>query len=143
MPIVQSALNNAPIKRLGMKCPLDVFTGIQQDSHFFGLVRRNGELEILSLTQVRFRQINEFIMCKEGMEQVHRNFFISTSRKQKSAIDFHNRKTKVRPINFSEGDFVLKGLVQKKKKHTSFLYNGLDRSVSQNAKASTYSNSNI
>ena len=37
-----------------------------------------------------------------------------SNKKRKAAVDAHNRKTNIRPINFTNGDYVLRGTIQGK-----------------------------
>ena len=45
----------------------------------------------------------------ERLHEMHRDIVESTSRRRKNAVDAHNRRTNIRPVNFTTGDFVLRG----------------------------------
>ena len=43
---------------------------------------------------------------------MHKDCAKASDRRRKSAVDSHNRRTGVRPVNFGTGDYVLKGIVK-------------------------------
>lgn len=51
---------------------------------------------------------------RDSLEQLHRQCADNSSKRRKASIDSHNRKTGIRQINFGVGDYVLKGLLQRK-----------------------------
>ena len=42
------------------------------------------------------------------LDEMHKDVSEASSQSRRAPVDSHNRKTAIRPINFSEGDFVLK-----------------------------------
>lgn len=53
----------------------------------------------------------ELERLQEAFSEVHKDYATQSSRMRQKAIESHNNKTGVRPINFSTGDFVLKGVI--------------------------------
>ena len=43
---------------------------------------------------------------------MHKDVAVRSDKKRRSAVDSHNRKTNIRPINFTEGGFVLRGILR-------------------------------
>lgn len=113
LPIVQSILNNSIIDRLGKHCPLTAFTGLPQDSPLLAIKTNKGErIEVKNIDQVRAEQCMNLTKMQEAFFNMHKTVSASSDRKRQSSVDSHNRKTNFRQINFTEGDFVLKGLRQ-------------------------------
>lgn len=48
-----------------------------------------------------------------AFEGMHKNVAFRTTKKRQQAIESHNRKKNVRKVNFTDGDFVLRGVLQK------------------------------
>ena len=116
IPVVQSALNISILERLGNRCPLTVFTGLPQDNPLFSNTRKVGEtLEVHSLEEIRLTQRQNIRATITAPENMHKDVATRTDKRRKAAVESHNRKTNVRPINFEEGDFVLRGLIQHKR----------------------------
>eukprot|EP00171_Calliarthron_tuberculosum_P006432 IDg6432t1 len=116
MPLVQSALNNAVLPRLGNRCPLTVFTGHPQDSPLRAItVRRDDILQVHSIEEARAQQMIQTEKLLSAMEQMHKDVTVCSSKKRQAAVDAHSRKTHVRPVDFSEGDYVLRGVLQRQR----------------------------
>jgi len=50
-----------------------------------------------------------------AMDQMHKEVAGLSEKKRQSSVDAYNRKVGVRPVNFSEGDFVLRGVLQRER----------------------------
>ena len=108
--MVQGALNNCKLKRLNNKCPLELFTGHRQDSPVTAIATKvNGATVVHSLSDTRLDAIMKTLSLHDKLEDMHRDIEKSTSRRRKNAIEAHNRRTHIRPVNFTTGDYVLRG----------------------------------
>lgn len=115
LPLVQFALNNTKLPRLSNQCPLTVFTGLPQSSPLDAIKTRRGKkLTVRSLENIYSRQRQVVNSLHLSLENMHKQIELTSSKKRKSAIDAHNRKTNIRPIDFTEGDFVLRGVLHGK-----------------------------
>ncbi len=116
LPLVQSALNNSKIPRLGNRCPLTAFTGLPQDSPLACIKRKEGHVvQVQNFDEVQTRQAIAVERLQRAFESMHKDVAERSSKKRQAAVDSHNRKTGVRPIHFTEGDFVLRGLLQRER----------------------------
>lgn len=109
MPVVQSALNNTTLDRLGNRCPLTVFTGHAQDTPF------GGEVQVRSVEDIDKTQQEQLSHLLASLESMHKEVAQKSSKKRQQAVQSHNRKTKVKPVNFVEGDFVLRAIMQRER----------------------------
>lgn len=113
LPIVQSVLNKLILPRLGNGSPLKAFTGVPQDSPL-RTIKTNLEKQavVKSLKTIQEAQRLHIQKLQASFENVHKNAAKASSKKNKSAIDSNNRKAKVNPVNFADGDYALRGNVQ-------------------------------
>ncbi len=65
---------------------------------------------VSSIDEVRVRHLVGIDRFQNALKDMHRDMLTSSAKKIEAAVDAHNRKTNVRPIKFSEGDFVLRDL---------------------------------
>ena len=108
--MVQGALNNSKLKRLQDKCPLEIFTGHRQDSPVTSIAAKiEGTTIVKSMTEQRLESILKTSTMHEKLQDMHRKIAESTSRRRRNAVEAHNRRTNIRPVNFAVGDFVLRG----------------------------------
>ena len=106
LPIVQSVLNSTPVRRLGDKCPLTVFTGLPQDSPLTSVVYKKGEeLKTRSLEKVKAQQCIKSERLLKALEDIHRDTAEKISEFRRKAVQAHNEKTHIRPCNFTLGSF--------------------------------------
>ena len=115
LPVIQSILNNTILRRLGKLCPLTAFTGLPQDTPLASINSRLGKkTSMRSIEGIRSIQ-NEYVQkLQTALEGLHKKVEAESNKKRKSAIESHNMKTNIKPINFTEGDYVLRGVVQRK-----------------------------
>lgn len=50
-----------------------------------------------------------------ALVDMHRDFVVRLNMKRRAAVKSHNRGTGVRPVNFTERDYVLRGLLLREK----------------------------
>ena len=126
LPMIQSALNNATLPRLGNRCPQTAFTGLPQSNPICTLIKRNnGAVTVHSIEQVRMQQRASIADIQKALDEMHKEVAERTSRVRQRAVDAHNKKVGVRPVNFSEGDFVLRGVLQRERvKKPALRWNG-------------------
>lgn len=116
LPVVQSVLNNSPLQRMNGHCPLTVFTGLPQDTPLTTIKTKGTKpIKLRTISEVRIRQLKEFDALQSSLEGMHRYIKPATDKKRAASISRHNRKTNVKPINFSVGDFVLRAVSKKEK----------------------------
>ena len=116
VPMVQSALNNSMLPRLGNRCPQTVFMGLPHSSPISTVLRRdNGVLQIRSLDEIRVRQRMKIPAIQHSLDQMHKEVAALNNKKRKDAVDAYNQKVGVRPVNFTEGDFVLRGIMERER----------------------------
>ena len=53
----------------------------------------------------------------KALDDMHKAVVVRAANAGKRSIATHNRKTNVRPVNFAEGDFVLRGIYEREKGH--------------------------
>ena len=110
LPIVQSVLNNAILERLGNRCPRTAFLGLPQDTPLLSITKkRNKNIKVGSIDQVRAEQRVKASQLHTALDKMHKEVAECSDKKRRAAVESHNRKTNVRPINFTEGDYVLRG----------------------------------
>ncbi len=115
LPIVQSVLNNTILTRLANRCPLTAFTGLPQDNPLNSVKCQLGKkLVFRTVDSIQSAQREYIEALQNSLEGIHKDIAQMTNKKRKSAIESHNRKTHIRPINFTDGDYVLRGVVQGK-----------------------------
>ena len=113
LPIVQSILNNSIVSRLGNRCPLTAFTSLPQDTPLTAIkTQKKGKISIQSIENIESIRRDYISTLHAALEKIHKDIALASSKKRKAAIESHNRKTNVVPINFTVGDYVLRGLVR-------------------------------
>lgn len=110
VPLVQSSLNNSCSVSLGNRCPLTALTGFPQDCPILSIKRSSiGVVRFQSLSEKRFRQLEIMATLQQSLDVMHKHVASYTSAKRRAPVESHNRKTNVMPVNFTVGDFVLRG----------------------------------
>lgn len=113
IPIVQSALNDSVILRLANRCPLTAFTGLLQDTPLRTIKRSSGkEIVERSLNNIRYVNCVYVTELQNSLEVIHKHFDEFSDKKQRSAVESHNRKTNIHPVNFTKGHYMLRGTIQ-------------------------------
>lgn len=91
-----------------------MFERLGNHSHPQSITRRLGEkAEVLSLPDIREAQNASIKSLHSSLHEMHKDVSVRSTNKRGAAVASHNYKTNVRPINFSEGDFVLRSLLQR------------------------------
>lgn len=115
-PLVQYYLNNSILPRLGDRCPLTAFSGHPQDSPLSCILLESEETVIVqTIEDVRKAQAINISRVQDFIESMHRDVKERSDKKKKAAIESHNRKTNVRSVNFTLGDYVLRGALQRQR----------------------------
>ena len=103
---VQSALNEAPVRRLGTRSdgtyrtPLEVMTGIRPNR-----ATPSPTAHCSALSSEARKTLIESL--QESLEHMHRDVKTRTDKERHRARAQHNKKTNVRPVNIAIGDFVM------------------------------------
>ena len=93
-----------------------MFTGHLQDSPLTSITCKVDKIvEVHSIGDIRSTKRKHIHATLTALEQMHKDVAVHTYKKPRSAVDSHNRKTNVKPINFAEGDFVLRGILQRER----------------------------
>ena len=113
---VQTVLNHAPLKRLGLRNPkvpdvyrtsLEVFTGHKPVRPLMRARPIKRFWEARNDDELQLRQILDIKRLQEAMEKMHSHVTEAVSNIRARAIRWHNRCTNVHDTNFVVGDFVL------------------------------------
>lgn len=115
VPIIQSALNNAPSRRLGGRCALTAFTGFPQSTAFISIGNLQRSPEVLSIDKVKATQVLALERLLNALDGMHKEIKSASEKARETAIRSHNAKTGVKPINFDKGDYVLRGLLTRER----------------------------
>lgn len=123
LPIVQSILNTTIISRLGHRCPLTVFTGIEPITPLLHIKRsRNGKISNHSLTEIRAKQLLNVDSFLEKIDNMHKEVKLNVDRIRDKRRGNKNKGKNVLKCEFIVGDFVLKGSVQKYRQNKLSMY---------------------
>jgi hypothetical protein len=96
---------------------------LEQASH--STVNRNAKYEVCSIEAARLEQLMEMERSLAAVDNMHKHVDGLRSRANQLRVDAHNRKTHVRSVNFGVGDFVLRGvLARKRERKTSLRWTG-------------------
>lgn len=115
-PVVQLVLNNTLLRRLGNRCPLMVFISLPFDSSLTYIkTKLHDNVEVVKIYETRARQLLTVERMQLSMETVHKEVAESVSRSPDKIIEAHNARTHVRSCNFGDGDYVLRGVLQRNK----------------------------
>ena len=126
VPIVQSALNHAPSARLGGRAPIEVFTG-QSGTRPLDSLRHPETKEVLTLKDISAAVELEFQKLQLRRNELHSATAQIASNLRKQARDHHNNKVHIKTPNFTIGDFVLVGALQKSRQKLKVKWMGLRR----------------
>lgn len=130
---VQSILNHARLKRLGLRdktkpgvyrTPLEVFTGHLPSRPLLRALPITKYRHAQSQDVVKLRRLVNIDSMQSALEDMHRDIKYRVELSRKRQVSAHNRKTKLQPINFQVGDFVLVRRAAKKGHKLKFLWIG-------------------
>lgn len=116
IPLVQSTLNNSTLVRLGNRCLLTIFTNLAISSPISAIKERRGEtVKVHSLSEVRAKQLLNIQQLQKSLDDMHKDVTQRSTKRRRQAVDSLNRRTSVRPVNFWEGDYVLRGFLKRQR----------------------------
>lgn len=86
------------------------WTAVRYSTSFYNSrwIRMNREV----YRGIQAHALLETELLHETLSKLHRQCEERSSKQRKNAVDAHNRRTGILPINFSQGDFVLRGFVR-------------------------------
>ena len=106
LPLLQSILNHSVRPSLNNEAPITVFTGLPADNPLRTLIQP-GSMNVSSIDVVKAQKIINFKKMQGSLEKMHKQVAESRTRRREQAVERHNKKTHIQPINFELGDFVL------------------------------------
>jgi RNase H-like domain found in reverse transcriptase/Reverse transcriptase (RNA-dependent DNA polymerase)/Integrase zinc binding domain/Integrase core domain/Aspartyl protease len=116
LPMVQSALNNTILPRLGNRSSTEVFLGLPMSTPITTVVLNKEKTAVLlSMVDIRARQILKIEQLQSAVDLMHKQVAGLTSKARETRVTLHNARTGVRPINFDVGDYVLRGVLTREK----------------------------
>lgn len=70
---------------------------------------------MLSVEEVRVNQRLRISQIQAALDNMHKDVAARKSESRKRAVDAYNRKVGVRPINFDEGYYVLRSVLDRER----------------------------
>ena len=113
---VQSVLNHAPLKRLGLRekkklgvyrTPLEVFTGQLPKRPLCRAHPPPNHLNITTESELLMRRLINIDKTQDALSDLHRDVKDRSDGNRKRMTQRHNSMTNIQPVNFTKGDFVL------------------------------------
>lgn len=102
--------------RLGNKRALTAFTGLPQDTPLNSVKTKvSNVVRVFSIEEVRAAQLNRRNELQTVFDKLHKDVSQNAEHARGTSIRNHNRKANVRPINFAEGDYVLRGVYHRER----------------------------
>ena len=135
---MQCVLNQAPLKRLGLRdkkeksvyrCPLEVFTGIIPIRPLLRALPIPKYDTAVSEDDARIKQIIQIDNLQCALLGMHRDVREKIDAARQRRIDWHNTKTNVAKMTFMKGDFVLVRRSKPNKLKLGFQWKGPKRIV--------------
>lgn len=109
LPVVQSVLSNTILELLGGRFPLTLFTKLPHDTPLISTTRRTKKkLKVHTIDEVRAAKLTNATKLHNSLDEIHKEVLERTNEQ----VDSYNHKTNVRSVNFSVGDFFLRGARQ-------------------------------
>jgi len=128
--MVQTILNEAPLKRLGkntdgsIRSPLQVMTGIIPTRKILELEPLPDGVTTKNITEARAIQLLSIINLQESLDNIHRKVGERLTKNRKRDIKHHNQKTNIIYPNFNIGDLVLIRCASEKGHKLKFKWKG-------------------
>ena len=95
---------------------MKAFTGLDGRGPLDSIATKQGDItEEKRITEAQLSQALQLDIMLKALESMHKDVREKTSKKREAAIRSHNRKNSVRQVNFTTGDFILKGILQRQK----------------------------
>jgi len=135
---VQSVINHAPLRRLGLRnkndqgvyrTPLEVFTGHKPVRPLMRALQMPDYETSRSLDEVHMRMVMGIDELQSALEGMHKEVEGLTSASRKRQVERHNKRTNVHCAKFVEGDFVLVRRAQPGGHKLQFVWRGPRRVV--------------
>jgi len=113
---IQSVLNHAPLKRLGLRdcnisgvyrTPLEVFTGLIPKRPLLRALPMTKHEQVFNTTELEARRIITIDELQNALEHMHKDVNEKVTSSRQRQIRRHNKHTNVTPSSFTQGDFVL------------------------------------
>ncbi len=108
LPIVQSALNTANLKRLGNRAPIEAFLGRKVDTPMSLIKAGREQIDYESIEEIRIQQVAKIDILLSAVDEMHKKVELLSTKYRKKRVEAHNTRTNVEPINFDVGHFVMK-----------------------------------
>lgn len=130
---VQSVLNQAPLKRLGLRhkekhgiyrTPLEVFTGHIPSRPLIRALPLAKYKQARSQDVIRVQRLVNIEATHSVLSRLHKDVKDKATASRKRMVASHNRKTRIQPVSFQVGDFVLVRRAVKKGHKLKFLWIG-------------------
>ena len=104
--LIQSILNHSVRPSLNNRAPITAFAGLPADNPLRTLLPPP-PASPASLDFVKAQRIVHIESLIKSLDELHRNVAEKRTRKRQQEVDRHNDRTRIRPVNFDIGDFVL------------------------------------
>lgn len=125
---IQLIVNQSPLEKLGRngnsptwRTPLEVFTGRKPQPMLNQLTPTHELAKHTPIEAARAREISKLPDLQIALQEMHRAVAEGNEKRRTQAQRSHNAKTRVTPVNFDVGDFVL---IRSKKAKTHKLTSG-------------------
>ena len=115
VPMVQTALNHAPSKKLGYRSPIYIHTGSEAKRPIDTIVKPNVEVvkTLEDIYEAIEEDLEDLIACRDELHKVVKQ---SVDRERYKVRERHLRKSTTSNPNFTVGDYVLVAAVRDKMK---------------------------
>lgn len=114
LPVVTSALNEAPLERLGRRAdgtprsPLEVMTGIEPRRAILRVLPQNVDaINAKTIKLARATQVININGLQDSIERMHKDVERLVTIRRERAIANHNKATNILTASFVVGDYVL------------------------------------
>eukprot|EP00171_Calliarthron_tuberculosum_P001006 IDg1006t1 len=140
---IQSILNHAPLKRLGLRddkapkvfrTPLEVFTGLKPSRPLMRALPMSKNLNAFLENEDETRKITGINATIKALDEMHRDLNTRLTGLRKNQARAHDRRCGVTDFNFANGDYVLVRRAQKKGHKLGFVWRGPRRIKSTKTK---------
>ncbi len=138
---VQRVLNTRKAERLMGRSPAEVFTNAKDaDSSLAVMLEDERELMVMNVAEELLAKNQEEVeKMFTDVDLLHKGIREKLDEQRQKAVDAHNRKTGIRDVDFTKGDYVLVGIPDfKKKPKLALRWNGPARVLDFADHALTY-----
>ena len=110
LPVIQHALNHTPSKRNGNVAPITAMTQLEPSNAMNAFLAQDKVQEIPE-AKLKAWRANIWAELAKARDQLHRQIAEAADGKRKAERDRRNKKTGVRQVYLTKGDYVLVGRV--------------------------------